>query len=68
MRWKRTIFCGGITNIFGRENIGVFVRNCHHAMVDSQLLNCVVEPKACAEDLFCGGWVFEKAKCVLLVN
>ena len=45
-----------------------FVRNCHHAMVDSQLLNCVVEPKACAEELFCGGWVSEKTKCVLLVN
>ncbi|MEU4059130.1 MULTISPECIES: hypothetical protein [Rhodococcus] len=53
---------------FGWEIIGVFVRNCHHAMVDSQLLNCVVEPKACAEELFCGGWVSEKTKCVLLVN
>ena len=68
MRWKRTILLRRKHEYFRVENIGVFVRNCHHAMVDSQLLNCVVEPKACAEDLFCGGWVSEKTKCVLLVN
>lgn len=68
MRWKRTIFLLRNHESFRVGKYWSFCSKLPSCYGRFSVVKLRGRAKVCAEDLFCGGWVSEKTKCVVLVN